>query len=154
MFENMDRDQTIGDITQRPESEEFCYLPLDLIDPDPAQPRVVFDPGELEALADTIRVRQVASSFSWPWLGLPPMIQLPSSAQVSTQASPSFCATASAYRVTSLRIASSSATLLSSAPSISMTILPSKSRLSPRQNATLPEGFAERNGKDKANDHP
>lgn len=59
MFENMDRDQTIGDITQRSESEEFCYLPLDLIDPDPAQPRVVFDPGELEALADTIRVRQV-----------------------------------------------------------------------------------------------
>lgn len=55
MFETTNKDQTIDDITQMLESEEFSYLPIDLIDPDPNQPRVVFKDGELEDLAGTIR---------------------------------------------------------------------------------------------------
>ena len=37
------------------DSSELTYIPVDLIDPNPFQPRRVFDPTEVSALADSLR---------------------------------------------------------------------------------------------------
>jgi ParB family chromosome partitioning protein len=46
-------------VAPRDESEELRELPLDLITPNPSQPRTVFDEAGLLALADSIRTRGV-----------------------------------------------------------------------------------------------
>lgn len=37
------------------DSSELTYIPVDMIDPNPFQPRRVFDPAEVSALADSLR---------------------------------------------------------------------------------------------------
>lgn len=50
----------LGDMTEEPrEQTPYRLLPIYKIEPNPDQPRQDFDPGELEALADSIRIHGV-----------------------------------------------------------------------------------------------
>lgn len=50
----------LGDMTEEPrEQTPYRMLPIYKIEPNPDQPRQDFDPGELEALADSIRIHGV-----------------------------------------------------------------------------------------------
>lgn len=52
----------LGDVAMRPDAERGASIgttPMDQIDANPFQPRTDFNPGELESLADSIRVQGV-----------------------------------------------------------------------------------------------
>ena len=50
----------LGDVSMRPNTEtpnSIRAVPIDQIDANPFQPRLDFDPAELDSLADSIRVQ-------------------------------------------------------------------------------------------------